>query len=77
MIRTHYIVIYLRGLFILDFFFFYLKYLCPTYHKVEGRERREKTVTKSPRSCVRRPGSRDLSKPFSCLARRGAGLGDL
>ena len=43
MTQTHYIVIHLRGLFILDFFFFYLKYLCPTYHKVEGRERREKT----------------------------------
>lgn len=25
------------------FFFFYLKYLCPTYHKVGGGERRQKT----------------------------------
>lgn len=47
MIRTHYIIHLRASLFWIFFFFFTWKYLCPTYHKVEGGERGEDCLQKN------------------------------
>lgn len=58
------------------FFFFYLKYLCPTYHKVEGRERRRRLSQKVP-DLGSEAWLQGPEQVLSLSGKEGAGLGDL